>query len=925
MRYRLLGPLEVIGDDGQAVALPGDRERVLLATLVLGANQTVSIVRLVDALWEDDPPATAANALQVHISKLRKKLAGAGGRDVLSRAAQGYVLQTGPGEVDIEEFEQLTGAATGDPAEVSARLREALALWRGPALTDVYSDHLKGETTRLEELRLLALGRRTEADLSLGRHAEVIAELEALVSAEPLREGPRRQLMVALYRSGRQADALATYQAGRQVLAEELGVDPGPAIQALELAILNQDPELDAPAPVSVSSTRSRPPSGTVTMLMSDIEGSTRLWEQYPEEMTVALSRHDELVRRVIEENAGYVIKTKGDGFHAAFPAAGQAVTAATEAQQLLGNEEWPAAITLRVRMAIHTGECEERDGDYFGPAVNRLARLEAIAHGGQVVLSGTSAELLEDAPEQTVSLRDLGLHRLKDLGRPEHVFQLIGAGLEPEFPPLRSLDNPELDNNLPAQLTSFVGRQREVVEIIELVETNRLVTLTGAGGAGKTRLALAVAAELVDGSSDGVWFVDLAPMNDSHFVPMEVATVLRVRDEPDRPIMDTLVDAMRSRRLLVVLDNCEHLIDACAMLVDTLLRSCPEMQILATSREPLCLIGERLYRVPPLGLPGVDTDDPGSSEAIALFVERARDQGQEFVLDSRTRPVVAELCRQLDGMPLAIELACARLRTMALADIAERLDHRFRLLTGGSRSAVPRQQTLRALIDWSYDLLNEPERTVFERLSVLAGGFDLAAAAAVAANDDADAIEVADIVGSLVDKSLVQSEHSNIRLRLGFLESIRQYASERLASHAGDAEHDVRLAHARHFLELAEEAATHLDGPDQLSWLDRLDAEHDNLRVAIDTFGRDGSFETALRLAVRLRLFWEIRHPREGFGTLVTLVERTRPAVDRLLFGAALVAVCRLASDQGVSPYLDEALMIANEQDSNLSSGLRC
>ena len=403
MRYRLLGPLEVIGENGQAVALAGGRERVLLATLVLGANQTVSTDRLVDALWGDDRPATAANSLQVHVSKLRKKLVEAGAGDVITRAPQGYVLQTGPGDVDLEEFERLVSAVIGDPTEVSKRLGEALALWRGPALADVSSDLLAGEKTRLEELRLLTVERRIEADLALGRHADLVGELEAQIQADPLREGPRRQLMLALYRSGRQADALATYQEARQLLAEELGIDPGSELQALELAILNQDPDIAPSAQTSSpslpTSTVPMPPSGTLTFLMTDIEGSTRLWEEHPEEMAVALSRHDELLRRAIEGNGGYVVKTMGDAFHAAFADAGQTVTAATEAQQLLGNEEWHPAITLRVRMAIHTGRCEERDGDYFGPAVNRTARLNAIAHGGQVLISGTSAELLDDAP----------------------------------------------------------------------------------------------------------------------------------------------------------------------------------------------------------------------------------------------------------------------------------------------------------------------------------------------------------------------------------------------------------------------------------------------------------------------------------------------------------------------------------------------
>ncbi len=405
MRYRLLGPLEVIGDDGVSVALAG-RERNLLATLVLDANEVVSTDRLVDALWGDDPPATADNALQVCVSKLRKKLAVAGAGDNVSSAAQGYVIRTRPNEVDIEEFEQLAGAATGDPAEVSTRLRHALALWRGPALANVGSDLLNEEKNRLEELRQLVLSRRIEADLALGCHLELVAELEALVQADPLREGLRRQLMLALYRAGRQADALATYRAAAVVLAEELGIDPGPELQALELAILNQDPDIAGPARVTSLSAPvsfvSRPPSGTVTLLMTDIEGSTRLWEEHPESMSAALRRHDELMRTTIEGAGGYVFKEVGDSFCAAFATASDAVRAASAAQKTLGAEVWPKPIEIRVRIALHTGSCEERNGDFFGPAVNRVARLEAVAHGGQVLVSGATAQLLSDTFPRT-------------------------------------------------------------------------------------------------------------------------------------------------------------------------------------------------------------------------------------------------------------------------------------------------------------------------------------------------------------------------------------------------------------------------------------------------------------------------------------------------------------------------------------------
>jgi predicted ATPase/DNA-binding SARP family transcriptional activator/class 3 adenylate cyclase len=926
MRYRLLGPLEVIGDDGQAVALAGGRERVLLATLVLGANQTVSTGRLVDALWGEDPPATAANALQVHVSKLRKKLSPAGGRDVLPRAPQGYVLQTGPGEVDLEEFEELADVATGEPAEVSKRLREALALWRGPALADVSSDLLQGEKTRLEELRLLALERRIEADLALGHHLEVVGQLEALVQADPLREGPRRQLMLALYRSGRQADALATYREAREVLAEELGIDPGSELRALELAILNQDPEIATPggasSPSNAVSSVPKPPSGTLTLLMTDIEGSTRLWEEHPEAMSEALRRHDDLMQTAIEGSGGYVFKTVGDAFCAAFPAATDALQAAEAAQRTLIAEPWPEGATVRVRMAFHIGECEERDGDYFGPAVNRVARLTAVAHGGQVVLSQATAEVVRDHLPPGVSLRGMGTHRLKDLSRPEVVFQLDFDGLSAEFPPLRSLDNPALLNNLPEFVSSFVGREHELAQVRALVSDNRLVTLTGAGGAGKTRLAVQVAAELLDGSGDGVWFVDLAPLSDPDLVGESVATAVGVREEPGRPVTATLVDALRERHLLVVLDNCEHLVDACAKLTDAMLRSCPDVHVIATSREALGIDGERAFRVPSLSLPPVgtvtlDRAEALRFEAVQLFVDRARSHNPAFVLDDANAALVVSVCGHLDGIPLAIELAAARLRSLSIADIENHLGDRFRLLTGGSRGALPRQQTLRALIDWSYELLNSRDRVVFDRLAVFVGGFDLHAAQVVCGTEDVDSFEVLDAIGSLVDKSLAQADTSKNRVRYRLLETIRQYAGERLGKHL----EELRSASARHakvFLELAELGATNLHGPQQVEWLARLETEHDNLRAAMAYLREepDGSCE-AIRLGIALRDFWFRKgYHGEGVSLLRDAIEHPDAKEPTSLRARGLSALAQMYLPSGDIPSaracITEGLLIA-------------
>ena len=655
--------------------------------------------------------------------------------------------------------------------------------------------------------------------------------------------------------------------------------------------------------------------TGTLTFLFTDIEGSTALLSRLGDAGYAAvLEDHHRIIRSCLSAFGGMEHGTEGDSFFAVFAAPSACISAALQMQRELRAHDWPAGEELRVRMGIHTGEASEASTGIVGYEVHRAARIAAVGYGGQVLISSSTMVLVQDSLPSGASLLDLGSHRLKDLRRPQGIFQLIAEDLHEQFPPLRSLDNPELDNNLPVQLSSFVGRQHDVVEVCELVEANRLVTLTGAGGVGKTRLALAVAAELIDGSGDGVWFVDLAALTDPQLVPGVVAAALGVRDEPGHPITDALLDALRPRRLLIVLDNCEHLIDACVKLIDQLLISCPDIHVLATSREALALGGEHLYRVPSLGLPE-DGDSARSSEAVSLFVERAREQQPGFLLDDTNADVVAKLCRRLDGMPLAIELACARLRSMALESIQTRLDQRFRLLTGGSRTALPRQQTLHALIDWSYDLLSEPERVVLERLSAFAGSFDLDAAEAVIVTEEIDAFDVGEILGSLVDKSLVQPEYSPTGLRYGLLETIRAYATERLALRPGDGDRDVRSAHAHYFLGFAEEAATHLRGHDQLEWLDRLDTEHDNLRVAMDTLGGDTSPDGALRLAVALGWFWDIRHPREGFETLAELLEGTaRSDVDRLLLGSALIVMSRVTLDRGARPYLDEVLTIADE-----------
>ncbi len=606
-------------------------------------------------------------------------------------------------------------------------------------------------------------------------------------------------------------------------------------------------------------------PGGTVTFLFTDVEGSTRQWDAYPEAMGVALRQHDSLMREAIEGNGGFVFKTVGDGFCAVFPSALHALAATLAAQRALMSEAWPEPVQVRVRMALHTGLAEERDGDYFGPTLNRVARLLSLGYGGQILLSQATRFLVYNTLPADVSLQDMGQHRLKDLLAPEQVWQLCHPELPADFLPLKSLSY--LPTNLPRQITSFIGRDHEMAEVKSLLKSAALVTLTGTGGTGKTRLALQVGAEVLEQYRDGCWLVELAAIADPTLITQAVATVLHLREEAGHPLLQTVENHLRDRQLLLILDNCEHIVSGCAHVCGTLLKSCPHLTILATSREPLGVGGERTWRTPSLLTPDPDTllheqnDQTGVMmryDAPRLFVERAMTHRQDFVLRDGDAFLVSHLCRQLDGIPLAIELAAARVRSLSVAEICARLDNRFRLLTGGSRAALPRHQTLRALIDWSYDLLNTQEKLLLHRLSVFAGGWTLAAAEQVITGESIEDWEVVDLLTSLVDKSLVVYEEREGGPRYRLLETVRQYAQDRLVE-SGESD-TVRERHRNHFLALAESAETKLKGVEQTQWLQLLEEEHDNLRAALDWSLSEPVPTQGLRLCAALPVFWWTR-----------------------------------------------------------------
>ena len=664
----------------------------------------------------------------------------------------------------------------------------------------------------------------------------------------------------------------------------------------------------------------------TLTFLFTDIEGSTALLGRLGEDdYAQVLAGHHTLIRSALAAHDGREVDTQGDAFFAVFSSPRACVVAVLQMQQAMETHAWPAGERVRVRMGIHCGEAARTATGLVGLEVHRAARVAAVGHGGQVLVSEAAAVLVRDGLPSGAALADLGVHRLKDLGRPERIFQLHGAGLQAQFPPLRSLGNLALPNNLPAQLSVFIGRDREVCEVRALVESSRLVTLTGAGGAGKTRLGLQVAAELLDRSGDGVWLVELAAVTNEDAVAPAVSEALRLAAQPGRPVLETLLDALAPQDVLIVLDNCEHLIGGCAKTAEAIVRRCPRVHLLATSREPLGVGGEIIYRVPSLSLPEPDdtsTAAAGSSDAVALFAERARAQGVALSVDEQTAPVVVSVCRRLDGMPLAIELAAARLRSMSLAELHDRLDQRFRLLTGGSRTALQRQQTLRATIGWSYSLLTGAEQLMLARLSVFAGSFGLDAAEAVCGFGDLDVLDVAGLLGSLVDKSLVVAEHAGAGLRYRLLETIRLFAAERLAE-AGEKAAAVTAAHCAHYLAGAEAAAAHLAGPDQGRWLARLDADQANLRRAAQhAAGSPDGTAVVLRLGVALWRYWQTRsRDQEAFALLAPALGRPDAGADPGLFAAALVAAAwnvpaaRHFAEQAVQvarPLGDDRLLIS-------------
>ena len=626
-------------------------------------------------------------------------------------------------------------------------------------------------------------------------------------------------------------------------------------------------------------------PTGTVTFLFTDIEGSTQLAQKFTDDLPDLLARHANLLKQAFDAHHGYIFQVVGDSFSVAFHTAMDALNAAADAQRRLQDEAWSPA-PVHVRMGLHTGAAElaedsSIEGPYAGYATLALTqRIMSAAHGGQILLSQTTRDLLDEELPGDVTLLDMGEHRLKDVLHSLHIYQVAVTDLRSKFPPLKTLES--FPHNLPVLLTSFIGRAREIADARGLLSNGRLLTLIGPGGTGKTRLSLQVAADLLPSFADGVWFIELAPLTDPLLVPQAIATVFELRELHNIPTVEILTDYLRAKEILLILDNCEHLIEACAGLSDHLLRSCPRLKLLASSREALGIAGEMVYHVPSLSLPsaqGGNSKNLMDSEAARLFLERATAVQSKFHLTDQNASAVAQICHRLDGIPLALELAAARVAVFSAEEIAAHLEDRFKLLTGGNRGALPRHQTLRALIDWSHDLLSQEEQILFRRLSVFSDGWTFEAAEHICADGEGDAARIApddilDLLSGLVHKSLVMVEQAETT-RYRLLETIRHYASEKLLE-AGESE-TLQNRHLDFFIQLAEQVEANLNGPQEMEWVARLDADYGNLRAAME-WSQKNNLEAALRLGGAPPMFWVRRgYTVEGLQWLIDILRRSK------------------------------------------------
>ncbi|HEX6418983.1 MAG TPA: BTAD domain-containing putative transcriptional regulator [Acidimicrobiales bacterium] len=887
MELRILGSFEVLGDDGP-VDLRGARRRSLLACLAVHAGQPLSATRLVEDLWGDAASDAAVATLQTYVSKLRKALGPDGG--ALQTDPGGYRLAVDAEAVDGLRFEREVARAgrEQDPARRLALVDDALRLWRGPPLDEFAGARWADDTARrLEAARLRGLHVRYDALLDLGRPEDAAAELETLVGAYPLDERLWGQLMRALYRGGRQADALAAYRRVRHRLVEDLGIEPGPELADLERRILAHDPSLvprrGAMSPAGAAE-ETPLPSGVVTFVITDIEGSTRLLRRLGAGYDPVLARHDALLASAWSQHGGAGISARGDSHLAAFPDAASALRACGDAQRRLAGEDWPPEGGPRVRMGVHTGLASPRDGDYVALAVHQAARVAAAAHGGLVLVSEVAAA--EAGPVPGLGLRSLGRYRLRDFDGPVRLFRLMAPGLDGEFPAVRAM--PVDGHNLPSPPTPLVGRDADVAGVRDRLAPGRLLTLTGPGGVGKSRLAHAAGLASASQWDDGVWRVDASASHDARGVAAAVAEVTGIGTGTGLDAWQAVLDQLAGRRTLLLLDNCEHLTPELASMVSELLAVCGGVGVLATSREPFGVDRESVWRVEPLARPaaGASLRDASATPSVRFFVERAAAARPAFALADGNLRAVVELCRRLDGLPLALELAAAQTAVLSLADLVTSLDDRLNLLRSRQRGVPDRQRTMDEVIGWSYRLLDADERALLRRLGVFQSGFSLEAAAV--AGGDLSGSDVPGLVWSLVDKSLVTVDLTANETRYRLLETIRTYARA-LAADGGEVPGTAsRLA------------AWWLDrlGPwhrlDR-KWVGEVEVELDNLKALVGLVAAEAEGQ-AQHLACSIgRYHYAVMAPRDAVGEVSGYAAALRtpsPARVSLLATLALLQV---------------------------------
>lgn len=872
LHLQVLGPLQVTDGSSEDLTPAGGREQLCLAILALVAPQPVSTERLAAELYRDRDTSDPRNAVQAAISRLRRAL----GRSAGSIETTGTGYRLVDVTLDIDAAEQLLESALGtdDLARSQELLDEALALWRGPTLDGLTADSVDAERVRIDGLAADAEEVVAQRQLDVGADHRLLASLESAVARHPLRERRWEQLMLALYRDGRQADALRAFQRARAILADQLGLEPGRDLTLLERRILDQDPSLltDADAASAAAaagpkaahldpSTEMAPlPTGTVSLVLCDVEGSVKRWETDPVHTAADIALLHEIWSEATESIGGRVVKSTGDGMLSVFETAAAAVGASVAA---LARQE---QTSLSVRVAIYSGSVQPVDDDYRGPVVNRCARLLDLAHGGQILTSSVTAELARPDLPPTISLTDLGNHWLRDVSEPVSVVQIGGPGLRSRFGPLDS----QGPARIPRLRGSLLGRDDLIDEVVARVGDRPLVSLLGPGGIGKTSTALATAWRLVD--TRAVTFVDLARVTDpGAVVDRIVQEMVLPEHDADRDPNDRLIDRLRLSTDLVVIDNAEHLLDPVAELLDEVLSFELKGSFLVTTRQPLGLAGETIIGIPPLPLPGSDDDLDATSRSpsVQLFMERVRATRPNAELSPGLLPVVAHICRRLDGIPLAIELAAGRSSVLAIDDIAARLDDQLRLLRQLQSTRERRHRSLEAVVGWSVDQLSPSARELFSRLSVMAGGFDAAGAEHLLHHCGTPSEGVLDDLDELVNASLLVADQSDGRLRM--LEPIRQFSAAELVER--DAEESTRRAHVAWLTELVVDAH-HRRDETRSAALTIVDTEADNLAAAIRWIGEAQAVELIDELVIPSS-WWFLTRSTPGADRLLSQLEQ--------------------------------------------------